>query len=367
VTEEVWRYSGDALQAARLLAARTTAGFATAVDAAQRFGWSVARFRSHEGASRGISDSALREYAQAFAVSEDWLRDGTIGPFPPFRDKHIQVDPVRVEELELRLETQRRPADVADANRGRRLRLARRLAGFRSAASGGAAAGVHRSTINAHERAIDGFDISSARNYARAFGCEPEWLLEGSLPSGYPHSIESMLDRYLLDHELDERHAAARLPAYSPPPTSAITAPISEARAIPVKIGEEMPEFEVLGLARLVTGASPKDPPISLPGWSMPKAFLEGILRAEPRGCVMVAVPKRTRTGGFPSAPGDRLIIDTSVVEVFSAVYAVVSDDMLMIADARNDEGRRLAMKAAHRLDGAVLLGQVVGTVCALR
>jgi hypothetical protein len=363
----IWRYSGDALQAARLLAARTTAGFKTAVDAAQRFGWSVARFRSHEGASRGITDSALREYAQAFAVSEDWLRDGKVGPFPPFRDKHIQVDPVRVEELQLRLEIQSRPANVTDADRGRRLRLARRLAGFRSAAAGGAAADVHRSTINAHERAVDGFDIVSARKYAVAFGCEPEWLLKGSLPSGYPPAIESMLGQYLLDHNLEEKEAAPRLPVYIPPPSAGTTAPSSELRAIPVRAGEAVPEYEVKGLARLVTEASPMARPISLPGWSMPKAFLEGILRAESKSCVMIAVPKRTRTGGFPSAPGDRLIVDTTVVEVFSAVYALVSDDTLVIADARNDEGRRLAMKAARRIEGMVLLGQVVGTVSALR
>jgi hypothetical protein len=349
------------------LAARKTAGFATAVDAAQRFGWSVARFRSHEGASRSITDSARREYAQSFAVSEAWLRGETARPFPPFRDKQIEVDPVRVEELELRLETQRRPAYVTESDRGRRLRLARRLAGFRSAAGGGAAAGVHRSTINAHERAIDGFDTVSARKYAAAFGCEPEWLLEGSLPSGYPPEIESKLERYLLDHELEEKEALAKLPVYIPPPPTGGAAPSSRLRANQVSAGEEMPEYEVLGLARLVTAVSPMARPISLPGWSMPKAFLEGILRADSKSCVMVAVPKRTWTGGFPSAPGDRLIVDTSVVEVFSAIYAVVSEDELMIADARNDEGRRLAMKAARHLQGLVLLGQVVGTVCALR
>jgi len=176
-----------------------------------------------------------------------------------------------------------------------------------------------------------------------------------------------MLGQYLLDHNLEEKEAAPRLPVYIPPPSAGTTAPSSELRAIPVRAGEAVPEYEVKGLARLVTEASPMARPISLPGWSMPKAFLEGILRAESKSCVMIAVPKRTRTGGFPSAPGDRLIVDTTVVEVFSAVYALVSDDTLVIADARNDEGRRLAMKAARRIEGMVLLGQVVGTVSALR
>jgi hypothetical protein len=362
-----WRYSGDPSQAARLLAARTTAGFSTAVNAAQRFGWSLSRFRSHEGAARGMGQSALRDYAQAFAVSVDWLRDGTVGSFPPFRDKFIEIDPLRVQELELRLEAQRQPAEADDVDRGRRLRLARRLAGFRSAAAGGAAAGLHRSTINAHERALDGFDLVSARKYAKAFGCEPEWLIEGSLPSGYPAEIEKSLGQFLNYHELDEQDAAVQLPSYQPPPRTSMSDPHSELSTQPVTPGAEIPEFEIASLVKILAGNRTPARPTLLPGWSMPYAFLDGILRAAPKSCVMVVVPNRARTNGFSVALGDRLIIDTSVQEVFSTVYAAVRGETLVIADARTDEGRQLAAAAAHRQGGMVLVGQIVGSVTAFR
>ncbi|WP_146159847.1 hypothetical protein [Bradyrhizobium sp. MOS002] len=364
---ETWRYSGDAGQAARLLAARTAAGFATAVDAAQRFGWSVARLRSHEGAARGMNETVLRHYAQAFSVSEEWLRDGTVGAFPPFRDKFIEVDPLRVQELELRLEAQRQPAETEDIDRGRRLRFARRLAGFRSAAAGGAAAKLHRSTVNAHERGVDGFDLVSARKYAKAFGCEPVWLIEGSLPSGYPAEIEKLIGQYLNYHNLDEDDAAARLPSYQPPPLTSTDVSQPELSTQSMVGGVEIPEFEIAGLAKLLTDSGTATRPTLLPGWSMPHAFLEGILRAVPKGCVMVVVPNRAQTNGFSLSLGDRLIVDTSVQEVFSAVYAAIAGDTLVIADAKTDHGKQLAAAAARRQDGMVFVGQIVGVVSALR
>jgi Helix-turn-helix domain len=70
------RYSGDPAKAARLHAARVAAGFATAREAAQKFGWSEPRYRSNESAARAISPVAAREYAQAFGTSPEWLLEG---------------------------------------------------------------------------------------------------------------------------------------------------------------------------------------------------------------------------------------------------------------------------------------------------
>jgi hypothetical protein len=70
------RYFGDPAAAARLHAARVAAGFATAREAAQKFGWSEPRYRSHEIGARTILLVAAREYAQAFGTSPEWLLEG---------------------------------------------------------------------------------------------------------------------------------------------------------------------------------------------------------------------------------------------------------------------------------------------------
>ena len=70
------RHSGDAARSARLHAARVAAGFATAREAAQKFGWSVRRYRSNEIGVQAISPLAAREYAQAFGTSPEWLLEG---------------------------------------------------------------------------------------------------------------------------------------------------------------------------------------------------------------------------------------------------------------------------------------------------
>ncbi len=70
------RYSSNPATAARLRAARVAAGFATAREAAQKFGWNERRYWSHESAVGAISPIAAREYAQAFGISPEWLLEG---------------------------------------------------------------------------------------------------------------------------------------------------------------------------------------------------------------------------------------------------------------------------------------------------
>lgn len=61
----------------RLRLAREAAGFATAAEAAERFGWTYATYVSHENGSRGIRASMIPAYARAFKVSGAWLLDGS--------------------------------------------------------------------------------------------------------------------------------------------------------------------------------------------------------------------------------------------------------------------------------------------------
>jgi hypothetical protein len=359
-------YSGNVEQAARLHAARTSAGYPTARAAAQRFGWAESRYVSHENAKRGIGKAALREYASAFSVSEGWLSDG-VADSAPFRDHDVRIDPLRLQQLQLRVEEQSRSSEEPDYARGRRLRLARRLAGFRTAAAGALAAGVHRSTLNGAERGLLGFEVPKARTYAAVFGCEPGWLLAGDLPSGYPPAIEAKLSGLLEDHDRDEADAASRLPPYRPVSRPG-RMPKTRPRSPPPQVsGAPLPEYEIQGLVRLLTESEGKARPATLPGWSMPRPFLEEVLRADASGCVLVAVPKEVQADGLAIEAGDRLVVDTSAVDVFSAVYALAHEGVLIVADARTDEGRRLANDASLRRQGMVLIGQIVGTVTTIR
>jgi hypothetical protein len=60
------------LQASRLREARKLRGFKSASLAAQRFGWPVPTYVSHENGTRGIG-RRYQEYAKQFRVNPAWL------------------------------------------------------------------------------------------------------------------------------------------------------------------------------------------------------------------------------------------------------------------------------------------------------
>lgn len=60
-------------KADRLRTARIKAGFSSAQEAAEAFGWGVAGYRHHENGTRGYSVEAARKYARAFRVKMAWL------------------------------------------------------------------------------------------------------------------------------------------------------------------------------------------------------------------------------------------------------------------------------------------------------
>jgi hypothetical protein len=68
--------------AQRLTAARKKAGFASAQDAVNRFGWVYATYAGHENGHRGVRKEVLAEYARAFRVDLAWLLDGRTSENP---------------------------------------------------------------------------------------------------------------------------------------------------------------------------------------------------------------------------------------------------------------------------------------------
>lgn len=68
----------------RLRQARQKAGYASATEAAEAFGWGVAGYRHHENGTRSFGLDAARKYARAFRVKPGWLlgMDGVDGSPP---------------------------------------------------------------------------------------------------------------------------------------------------------------------------------------------------------------------------------------------------------------------------------------------
>lgn len=70
----------------RLRLARERAGFTDAAEAARRFNWVEATYRSHENGSRNFTKNGAAKYARAFRVSTEWLLlgigDATKRPVP---------------------------------------------------------------------------------------------------------------------------------------------------------------------------------------------------------------------------------------------------------------------------------------------
>lgn len=68
----------------RLREARQRAGYASATEAAEAFGWGVAGYRHHENGTRSFGLDAAKKYARAFRVKPGWLlgMDGVDGSAP---------------------------------------------------------------------------------------------------------------------------------------------------------------------------------------------------------------------------------------------------------------------------------------------
>lgn len=64
-------------KAERLRRAREEAGFETAKEAAERFGWVIPTYFGHENGSRGFRAETAGAYARAFRVRPEWLLYGS--------------------------------------------------------------------------------------------------------------------------------------------------------------------------------------------------------------------------------------------------------------------------------------------------
>jgi SOS-response transcriptional repressor LexA len=65
--------SAGTSKAERLREARMHAGFSSATEAAERFGWGVSGYRHHENGTRDFGADSARKYGRAFRVKPAWL------------------------------------------------------------------------------------------------------------------------------------------------------------------------------------------------------------------------------------------------------------------------------------------------------
>lgn len=75
----------------RLRELRIKAGFATAVEVAERFGWNVNTYRSHENGIRALTLRAAEKYAAGFKVSATWLLTGEGDQAPPLSPDELAL------------------------------------------------------------------------------------------------------------------------------------------------------------------------------------------------------------------------------------------------------------------------------------
>ena len=356
------RYFGDIERAARLYAAREGRGFRTTSEAAHRYGWPEARYRAHESAIRRIGEEDASAYCKAFGISREWLDKGP--SYPSETDWERRLEPLWKERAD-RLRAAYRPDDilsVAIDAPARRVRIARRLAGYRNATEAARAMGIVHTTLSAVERGVHGLTDRSAHIFASHFGCEPRWLLEGSKPTGYSPEIDDRIPSLLVDYDLPERAARERLP------TTAASRPKRRSAILPSKPStqrgknatgyDQIPQYEAASLAHCGSDLSNLDSTSPTLFWPVPAGYLRSILRANARYTIVVAIGNPI--GGLFSA-GDRLFVDTSQRLPTAELYlGLRGKDEYIVLDGDKRHHRDQLREPPPDL---IVVGRIVGTL----
>lgn len=311
-------YLGDPSMANRLQAARKQAGFKSGRAAALHFGWSAATYCAHETATRYLHDETAKIYAAAFKVNAQWLLRA-IGDGPA-------VDPIRAAQFRNKIKRKAEQAkNDPSASSCRRLRLARRLAGFRSTTDAAGATGLIRTTLSAHETGQNSLSDKMARLYAEAFRVSPEWLTTGGLPSGYPPEIErqlpSIIDTYGEPDKAALTNLSHLLPALGPTHEIRKVVPPLRSAAQKALKSDMVPEIAGRHLFRgLVSGSLADAPQEHM--WSFPHRYVAEVLGGSLPATIVVAPGLEVE--GMNHA--DRIIVDTSARTAVAGEIFVLVD-----------------------------------------
>jgi hypothetical protein len=342
-------YEDNPEKANRLHAARVAAGFKSGRAAALAHGWNEATLRAHETATGFIDGAMIKVYAAAFKVDPQWLERGT-GEGPP-------VDPVRQARFRARIENDGDKARKAAKEAGKRLRLARRVAGYGSVFAAAEALHLNRSTLNAHEVGQNSISPEVARLYAVAFHCSTDWLTNGTRPSGLPVAAEADLDALLDLHDRREsavRDAFAKFRAGppEPPPMAKLEGYPRPRSSTSAPSQDSVPEVAAIELYRAAKAG--KDPRTGSGRiFSFPAGYLSEEMNCGAETAVIVA------TGPDRSGRSARILIDRAFNTANEAdSYAVVRADGLV--DIVTSEAAKEPIPGWH------VHWLIVGKVCAV-
>lgn len=342
-------YEDNPEKANRLHAARVAAGFKSGRAAALAHGWNEATLRAHETATGFIDAAMIKVYAAAFKVDAQWLEHGT-GEGPP-------VDVVREARFRARIENDGDKAKKAAKEAGKRLRLARRVAGYGSVFAAAEALDLNRSTLNAHEVGQNSISPEVARFYAAAFHCSTDWLTNGMRPSGLPAAVEADLDALLDLHDRRESavrdtFAKFREGPPEPPPTAKLEDHIRSRSSTSPPSQVSVPEVAAIELYRATkAGKDPRSGAGRI--FSFPADYLSEELNCGAETTVIVA------TGPDRSGRSVRILIDRAFKTPNEAdSYAVVRADGLVDIVAGEAAKEPIPGWRVHWL--------IVGKVCAV-
>ncbi|MET1047127.1 MAG: hypothetical protein ABWX70_10580 [Hyphomicrobium sp.] len=250
-SEDPWEPEPSSRPHALLRATREAAGFASARAAAEHHGWPVRYYRSREDGSRSFKAGELENYLRAFSAADTLHSpDEAIGRLVAEREQR---------KLSGR---ERREAKAT------RLKIARLSRGHRSMQAAAAAIGLNAPTYESHERGINAMADPVVSLYAAAFGIRPEWLTDGTLPSGLGSDTDARMERLMFAPQ----EASGTIDLFDFDPVE-----IARLKAQTLKSGQPVyvNVAEVL-LSTLIADIRPaKD--ISPPCWTVPSAVFAGI------------------------------------------------------------------------------------------
>jgi transcriptional regulator with XRE-family HTH domain len=370
----------DPFVAYRLQTARRHAGFRSAQEACVRFGWGEPRYRSYESGTRRLTSDMAATYAAAFGVSLDWLF-GYAGDGP-------ELDPTRIAELQSQEELHQQQSAPKASDVAIRLRLARRLAEYRSASEAATTNGWSRSTYVAHESGQTGLSFEAARRYAYCFGVNQDWLLKGSPPSGLPEIIDVNLPGFLSLYSATEQEARQKLPLLRERTWRLRLRKRFQARKKPVQDPDQpgsgsgnrtvregrreedvqIGEYSVDALRALAKReATLKElPPIRR--FMFPRTYLRDVLRADPAYTVLAAMTHNERR--WDLRRGDRIFVDVAAHDIAAGGLFVVAPSWsqeLVVLDWDDPEAALLQQESiferATYLKGGLLIGRCRGRI----
>lgn len=292
---------------------RRAAGFRTATQAADEFGWPAATYRGHESGVREIPPGDAARYAEKFGV------DARMILAPRRQDFRIHADRIS------RLEDERRAGPAF------RLSVLRQLGGFESASGFARQWGLPRSSYVRHETGRVVAGAPAVRLYAAIHGVRLAWILGGTLPSGLGTDLDDRIAEVI---RRPSEFVGLRRPIFFPDHEE-----IDRLRALVAvdgpSSGFQVREYDLDALE--LAGGDPSM--IAASGvWTMPRAFSGTGLKS---GDVIVVAVKTARPG---MTAGERLFVRRGGVGSDGSRYLHYQDGRMGLSADRKGSGLGLVI-----------------------